>query len=127
MSTNTESVQTFPARTWARLTDGEEVVGEVLLTFRVWHEDGFWQAKCAELEVPSFGDEPVEALSAVIDATIGYLNEIEGQEERERIFSEQGLTLQSGSVSPDEDKTTTVGRDQGELRLGLGLATASGQ
>jgi len=66
-----------------------------------------WQGVCTELGL-SFADDIGEALDSVIDATIGYLNEIESTGERERIFAEHGLKLQGGepTVRADEISKT---------------------
>lgn len=120
-------VRRFPERTWAHLSDGDEIVGCVLLTFRVWFSEGCWQAKCSELEVPSFGEDAGDALNAAIDATIGYLNEIEGNEEREHIFAKRGLVFrtgppQGGPHDNDQREETVKRRDEGALLMGLSLA-----
>ncbi len=91
---------TFPEQTWAVLHDGQEVVGHVLFTFRIFTQDGDWQGICRELGVPSFGEDPGDALNNVIDATINYLNAIEENGERQRIFREQSIEMQAGA--PDE-------------------------
>jgi hypothetical protein len=119
-------VAQFPERSWAVLMDGNrEVLGYVALTFRIWHEDDAWQGVCSELGVPSFGDTPGATLDSVVDATIGYLNEIEDHGERERIFQEQGLVLKRGE--PPEEPTQvqeSMAVGQSVSRLDIGLLTS---
>ena len=117
------SVRPFPPSGWAVFTDGQDVVGHVLLTFRIWHEDGAWQGACAELGVPSFGDDPGDALDNVLDATILYLDEIEAQGEREAIFAERGLVLGVGHPTDASDvRKESVGAGETVSRMELGLA-----
>jgi hypothetical protein len=59
-------VAQFPEARWAVLVDEDDAaVGHVALTFRVWHEQDAWQAICAELGVPGFGETPGDALAAL--------------------------------------------------------------
>lgn len=113
----------FPAERWAVLVDQDHrVLGRVALTFRVWHEEGAWQALCSELRVPSFGESPGEALDAVVDATLGYLNEIEDQGERERIFAERGVHLRAGEPadgSASIEEQMALGESVSRLDFGL--------
>lgn len=106
--------------------DDDEVVSYVALTFRIWHEDGAWQGICAELGVPSFGESPGAALDSVVDATIGYLNEIEDHGQRERVFAERGLELQKGEPPrPTEEVAQTMAAGESVSRLDVGLRPAS--
>jgi hypothetical protein len=113
----------FPESHWAVLVeDGKKMVSRVRLTFRIWYEDGAWQGLCTELGVPSFADEVGTALDSVIDATIGYLNEIEATGEREHIFAERGLTLRDGEPTGDSDtadKEVRSGETVSRLEVGL--------
>ncbi len=97
----------FPESCWAVLVDDQkEAVGHVALSFRIWHEDSAWQGICAELGVPSFGERPGEALDNVVEATICYLNAIEQDGERERIFSERNIAMRPGMPSSEEPEGT---------------------
>ena len=120
---------TFPQSCWAVLHNSERTVGHVALTFRIRHEDDAWQSICTELKVPSFGNTPGEAMDNVIDATIGYLNELEHLGEREQVFKERGLALRAGF--PTKRRTTssaaTVRLSEGESvsRLDIGLTAVA--
>ena len=111
----------FPEAAWAVLHDGQNVIGHILLTFRIFSEDGDWQSMCSELGVPSFGDSPGDALSNVIDATITYLNAIEENGERERIFKECSIELESGHPGGRSRKEEMAPGESVTL-LELGLA-----
>lgn len=115
------SGQRFPQEAWAVLHDGREAVGHIQLTFQVVHEDGAWQGVCRELDVPSFGDGPGEALDNVLDATICYLNAIEEAGERERVFRERLIVINMGVPSEDAHEEP-VGPGQLVSRLDLALA-----
>jgi hypothetical protein len=116
----------FPESCWAVLVDDQlaTVVGHVALTFRIWHEDGAWQGICSELHVPSFGDDPGEALNSVIDATIGYLNEIEQIGSRDQIFTDRGLRLRTG-LPAVEQVSEEVAPGDIVSRLDLGLTAVA--
>jgi hypothetical protein len=117
----------FPERVWAVLHSYQRgAVGHVALTFRVWYEDDAWQAICPELGVPSFGDAPGAALDAVLDATLGYLNEIERNGERRRVFRERGLKLLKGTPARKADEVEErMAADQAVSRLDIGLGAAA--
>ena len=117
----------FPESCWAVLVeDGKEVLSHVRLTFRIWYEDGAWQGQCTELGVPSFADDLGAALDNVIDATIGYLNELEATGERERIFAERGLVVRSGLPDRDADEAKEDVRSGDTVsRLELGLSAVA--
>ena len=91
--------------------------GQIVVTISVHEEDGFYQAKCLELGVPSFGRTLDEAFHRACEATLLYLNTIEAEGQRERIFEEQGIqviygkipaTKRSLSVSPEETVSSRV-------------------
>ncbi|MHB1509637.1 MAG: hypothetical protein ACYCST_07895 [Acidimicrobiales bacterium] len=103
------------------LRDDHQVVGHVVLTFRIWHQDGSWQGCCKELGVPSFGDSPDGALGNVLEATITYLNEIEAIGERERIFTEHHLSLRSGTPE-EKSRSQNLAPNESVTLLELGLA-----
>lgn len=117
----------FPETCWAVLRGDDRAVAHravahIVLTFRVWSEDGTWEGICAELGVPSFGEGPGDALSSVIDATICYLNEVERLGERERIFAERGLQLRAGE--PADTIEEAVATNQSVARIDLGIVEA---
>lgn len=117
-----EAMSRFPESCWAVLSDGEAgVIGHVALTFRIWYADDAWQGVCAELRVPSFGGDPGDALTNVIDATIEYLNEIEETGERERVFTERGVKLRQGLPEAESPISEFVDANVVISRLELGL------
>ena len=119
----------FPERAWAVLHNYQRgPVGHVALTFRVWHEDDAWQAICPELGVPSFGDSPGVALDAVLDATLGYLNEIEWNGQRRRVFRERGLKLLRGAPqrkAEEIEEKMVAGESVSRLDIGLSAAAVA--
>ena len=68
-------------------------VGYIVLTFHVFSENGNFVSACPELDVASCGDTVDEALKNIKDATLLYLNTLEEQGERERIFKERKIRL----------------------------------
>lgn len=65
----------------------------IAVTFRILQENSHYVSICPELETSSCGDTIDEALKNIRDATLLYLNTIEEQGERERIFKERGIKL----------------------------------
>lgn len=70
--------------------------GYVLLTFRVYPERAQWVSECAELGTASCGDSIEEALANIKDATVLYLNTIEGNGSREKVFRQRGIKVVAG-------------------------------
>lgn len=70
--------------------------GYVLLTLRVYPEGRQWVSECLELGTTSCGDTIEEALKNIRDATLLYLQSIEANATRERIFNEKGIRVLSG-------------------------------
>ena len=111
----------FPERAWMLKFDGESFA-HIVFTFRVWHEDDSWQGLCSELGVPSFGDNPGDALSNVIDATVTYLNAIEAVGDRETVFRDRGVILEDGLPGEKESIQEQVEPNVSLSRLELTLA-----
>lgn len=78
-----------------------ETVGHVVLTFRVHEEDGTYVSVCEELGVTSCGDTIHEAFDNLADAVILYLDTLEEEGERERMFTELGVTVLPGPPPKD--------------------------
>ena len=114
----------FPNETWAVLHDGQTVIGHVVLSFRTVCQDGDWQSACVELNVPSFGAGPGEALDNAIEATIEYLNAIEEAGERDRVFADHSVRLVQG---PPIDGHLKEEMAPGEFGGVLELALAVGE
>ncbi len=93
--------------------------GHIHLTFRFYQEDGQWVAECEELGVSSCGATLDEAVRNLREATDEYLNAIEEEGQRERIFREAGIRVLAGpppleapprtvQARPDEYVTAAV-------------------
>ncbi len=67
--------------------------GFITLTLEVVPERDLFVSRCLELDVASCGDTMDEALRNVEEATLEYLNAIDRLGERDRIFSERGITI----------------------------------
>lgn len=65
----------------------------IVLTIKIHQEDGYFVAECEELGVPSFGTSHEDALEAIRDAVKLYVNTLEFEGERERVFAEKGIEL----------------------------------
>lgn len=101
---------------WLMLVGGPEepVQGHVLLTFRIRRDDdGFYEAECPELGVPSFGETVDEAIANIGDAVVLYLNTLEFHGNRERVFKERGLELRPGS--PPEGVEISIPAHPGDV------------
>lgn len=68
----------------------------VPLTIRTRSEGGQWASWCEELGVHSCGDSIGEAIDNAVDATLTYLNTIEGLSERRRVFKEREIEPRLG-------------------------------
>jgi predicted RNase H-like HicB family nuclease len=77
-------------------------VGYIVVTYRAYPEGKQWVSECPELAVISCGDTLQEALDNIADATGLYLNTIEQQGERERVFRERGIPVWSARPKKDE-------------------------
>ena len=99
-------------------------MGHIALTFVVKYEDDAWQGSCRELRVPSFGDGPADALDNTIDATLGYLNELEQTGQRDEVFSQRHIVMSDGAPAEETEQPERVGSGGVLARLELGLAIA---
>lgn len=72
--------------------------GHIVVTISVRKEDGYYQAECLELGVPSFGETLGEAFDRACEAVILYLNTIEAEGQCKRIFAERGVKIIWGKV-----------------------------
>ncbi|MGH2584193.1 MAG: type II toxin-antitoxin system HicB family antitoxin [Dehalococcoidia bacterium] len=75
--------------------------GYILLTFKVHEEDGQYVSECDELGVASCGDTIQEAFDAIEDAVTSYLETLEEEGERERVFAERGIRILPGDLPLD--------------------------
>lgn len=65
----------------------------IVLTIKIHQEGDYFLAECEELGVPSFGQSHEEALEAIREAVRLYVNTLEAEGERERVFAEKGIEL----------------------------------
>lgn len=72
----------------------------VILTYKVWAEKGQFVSECQELGVASCGDTIDEAFRNIQDAVTLYLNSIEEQGDRPRIFKERGIRMLKAPRAP---------------------------
>jgi hypothetical protein len=82
-----------------------EVVAFVELTGVMWPEGDVWVSQCVELEIASFGPNPDEAQTELMDAVCAYLNTLEELGERERVLEQRGIQVyanppRTGTYSP---------------------------
>jgi predicted RNase H-like HicB family nuclease len=66
----------------------------ITLTLEVTREDDQYVSLCPELEVASYGDSVEDALRHLEDAVLLYLDTIEAEGDRERIFRERGIEIE---------------------------------
>ena len=77
------------------------------MTFHVRAEDGQYSSECPELGTASCGDTIDEAFSNVMEATAQYLNAIEVNGERGRVFRKRNIPIYP--VAPDEARLLPAG------------------
>ena len=72
--------------------------GFIEVTLRAFRDDetGQYVAHCEELGVASCGDDLDQAFINIMDAVLLYLHTIEVSGERDRVFSERGITIDWG-------------------------------
>lgn len=71
----------------------DRTLGHILVTFRVSQEDGQFTSECVELGTASCGDTIEEALDGIMSATELYLDTLQAEGQRERVFEERGIAL----------------------------------
>lgn len=71
----------------------KQIKGYILLTCRVFEEDGLYVGECVELGVSSFGNTVGEALDALAEATTLYMNTLEAEGQVNRVLKERGLKI----------------------------------
>lgn len=88
--------QTASERCWAILDKPGVELYHVQLTLRAWLDDDEYVAVCDDLGVASQGGSRGEAIDNVTEAAILYLNTIEQNGQRRRIFDERGISAERG-------------------------------
>lgn len=89
----------------------DDVVGYVVLTFRVYQEGDQYVSECVELGTASCGDSIDEAFANIKEATLLYLNAIEESGERERIFRRRNIRIYLGQPHHEKMSVTASDRD----------------
>ena len=102
-----------------------EIDGYVALTLKVYPEDHQYVSECIELQTASCGDSIEEALENVKEATIQYLNAIEANGERERIFKRRNIPIYPSQV-PEERRIVHVEARSRDIFSGFVLPLLSG-
>jgi len=87
----------------------------VTLRLEVEREEDLYVAHCPELDISSYGDTVEDAFDHLKDAIVLYLDTIEQNGERERIFRERGISVEdrvetSYRTTLSPDVYATVGR-----------------
>lgn len=77
--------------------------GYIVLNVVVTKEGGQYCSWCPDLDIASCGDSPEEAIENLNDAIELYLDTLEEENERERVFRERGIKV----VSADEPVVPT--------------------
>src|SRR5215210_5594533 len=73
---------------------GRPMEKTITVTLKVEREDDQYVSLCPELEVASYGDSVEDAVAHLKDAVLLYLDTIEQDGERERIFRERGIKIE---------------------------------
>lgn len=71
----------------------KEAVGYIAVDIVVTREDNQYSSWCPNLDIASCGDSADEAVKNLSDALEIYLNTLEEEEERERVFEERGIRI----------------------------------
>lgn len=99
----------------SRAAASDDVVGYVVLTFRIYQEGDQYVSECAELRTASCGDSIEEAVANIKEATLLYLNAIEESGERERIFRRRNIHIYLGH--PHDEKMTVTASSKDMVSL----------
>jgi predicted RNase H-like HicB family nuclease len=83
---------------------------EKMITLRLeaWREDDLYVAHCPDLDISSYGDTVEDAFAHLKDAIFLYLETIEQDGERERVFRERGIEIDE---RPDTKYSVTLHPD----------------
>ncbi len=74
----------------------------IALTLAVEREDDQYVSLCPELDVASYGETIEDAVARLRDAVALYLDTIERDGERERVFRERGIEIEERLVTDYE-------------------------
>lgn len=98
--------------------------GYIVITYNVHEEDGQFVSVCLELDTASCGDSVGEAFRNIHEATIQYLNAIEANGQRERIFRKCNIPIYP--VKPEERRLVPAGTNDFVSTSVLPVAAATG-
>jgi predicted RNase H-like HicB family nuclease len=75
--------------------------GHIVVTFCVFktNDESEYTATCQELRISSQGETVEKALDRVCEAAVLYLNVLEQEGERQRVFEELGIQVSTGDVA----------------------------
>lgn len=73
-----------------------ESVGHIRLTFKAYRDGNQWTAECLELGTASCADSMEGAFDALAEATELYLETLEDEGERQRVFAEREIGIIPG-------------------------------
>lgn len=80
----------------------------ISLTLEIRREDGQFAAYCRELGTATCGDTFEEAHKNIVEAVTLDLNTLEDIGERERVFKERGIRIQSDRNDKEEAREVTL-------------------
>jgi predicted RNase H-like HicB family nuclease len=66
----------------------------ITVTFEVEREDDQYVSHCPELDVASYGDSVEDAIAHLKDAVLLYLDTVERDGDRERVFRDRGIKIE---------------------------------
>ncbi len=98
--------------------------GYVLVNFRISpeDEDGYFVGECIEFGISSFGRSVDEAMANTLEAVEAYLEALEDEGERDRVFAERHVLFYP--VEPPEGTVITIRAHPGEYVSPQRLAIA---
>src|SRR5579884_559095 len=85
--------------------------GTIVVTYRVPQEGDQYVAECPEFEVSSCGDTIDDAFNMIGDAVQLYLNTLEDEGQRERVFVEREIAVFE-TESPPAQLSIAAGLDE---------------
>lgn len=102
---------------------GGHAEGFVVVNFRITEEGQSYVGECIEFGVSSFGGTVEEAMANTMEAVEAYLEALEDEQERDRVFTERGIEFYR--VEPPEEMEIRVLAHPGEYvspqRLAVGV------
>ena len=90
-------------------------VGHIRLTFKAYRDGEQWTAECLELGTASCADSMEGAFDALAEATELYLETLEDEGERERIFAEREIGVIPGPPLMREELVSAIVRPREAL------------